>query len=116
MGITRASAKLKGAEFQRWVRDKILSLYPQLHPDDVTTAVGGQNGEDIKLSPAARLLFPFSVECKRIAKIAIYGWYEQAVANAGKSQPLLIVRGDRKKALAVVDAEYFFNLVIQASK
>lgn len=110
MPIKTSSAKAKGRELQQWVRDKILALFSSLEPDDVRSTSMGASGEDVQLSPAARKLFNFSVECKRYAKIAIYTWYEQAVTNAGKSQPLLIVRADRKKALAVVDAEFFFEM------
>lgn len=111
MPISRASAKAKGREFQNWVRDKLMALFPTLEEGDVKTAVMGESGEDIKLSPAARKIFPYSIECKRLAKIAVYALYDQAVSNAGKYEPLLLMRADRKKALAVVDAEHFFNLV-----
>jgi hypothetical protein len=110
-----SSAKAKGRSFQQEVRDKILALFPQLEPDDCRSTAMGQSGEDIQLSPAARKLFNFAVECKRYAKIAIYTWYEQAASNAGKSEPLLIVRADRKKALAVVDADYFLELIKKAN-
>jgi hypothetical protein len=76
----------------------------------------GSGGEDVQLSPAALKVFPYSVECKRLAKIAVYALYEQAVANANKHEPLLIMRADRKKALAVVDAIHFFELVKKANK
>jgi len=111
MAIKTSSAKAKGRELQNWVRDKVLALFPSLEPDDVRSTSMGANGQDVQLSPAARKLFPFAVECKRLAKIAVYGMYEQAVANAGKHEPLLFVRGDRKKALAIIDAEYFLEMV-----
>jgi hypothetical protein len=72
----------------------------------------GAQGEDVQLSPAAREHFPFSVECKAYATFAIYKHYDQAVANARGMQPLLIIKGNRKRPLAVVDAEWF----IQAGK
>lgn len=110
-----SSAKAKGRELQNWVRDQLLTLFSFLEKDDVRSTSMGAQGEDVQLSPAARKAFPYSVECKRLAKIAVYSMYEQAVANAGKSQPLLIIRGDRKKALAVVDALHFFELVKKVS-
>ena len=111
MPIKTSSAKAKGRELQNWVRDKLLSLFPKLEADDIRSTAMGQSGEDVQFSPAARKVIPYSIECKRLAKIAVYSLYEQAVANAGKYEPLLIMRGDRKKALAVVDAEHFFALV-----
>lgn len=111
MPITRSAAKAKGREFQNWVRQKILEAFGSLEPDDVKTAVMGESGEDIKLSPAARKVFPYSVECKRLAKIAVYSMYEQAQANAGSNQPVVFMRADRKKALVLIDAEHFLELV-----
>jgi hypothetical protein len=37
---------------------------------------------------------------------------EQAEANAPKgAEPVAIIKGDRKKPLAVIDAEYFFKMM-----
>jgi len=107
-----ASAKAKGRNLQGWVRDLILATFPSLHQDDVKSTSMGAQGEDVQLSPAAREHFPFSVECKAYATFAIYKHYDQAVANARGMQPLLIIKGNRKRPLAVVDAEWF----IQAGK
>lgn len=111
MAITRASAKGKGRTFQNDIRELLLKVFPFLEPDDIKTAVMGESGEDIKLSPAARRAFPYSVECKRLAKIAVYTMYEQAKANAGRFEPVVFMRADRKKALALVDADHFLELV-----
>lgn len=112
MAITTASAKQKGRKHQQWVRDIILSLYPQqLLPDDVKSTSSGAGGEDVQLSPAARRLFPYSIECKAYKSFAFYKIMDQAAANAPKgAEPLAIIKGDRKKPLAVVDAEHFFKL------
>jgi hypothetical protein len=102
-----SSAKAKGRLLQQWVRDKILLFFPKLLPDDVRSTSMGAGGEDIQLSPAARSVFPFSVECKNLASSAVYRLYEQAEANAGKHVPLLILKANRKRPLAIVDAEWF---------
>lgn len=105
-----SSAKAKGRKLQQWVRDAVLRLFPQLEPDDVRSTSMGANGEDVLLSPAARRLFPYSIECKNLNKIAVYNYYEQAVSNCPKgSEPLLIIKQNRSKPLAVVDAEYFME-------
>ena len=79
--------------------------------------VGGAGGEDVQLSPAARRLFPYSVECKAHKAFAFYKIMEQAAANSPKgSEPLVIIKGDRKKPLAVVDAEHFFKLTNRGEK
>lgn len=105
-----ASAKNKGRSLQKLVRDMILSTFKKLHPDDVKSTSMGAQGEDVQLSPAARKLFPFSIECKAYKSFAIYAHYEQAKANCPKgSEPLLIIKGNHKKPLAIVDAEWFIT-------
>jgi len=71
----------------------------------------GAGGEDVQLSPAARKLFPYSVECKNLAKIAVYNYYAQATTNAGQYEPLVVIKQDRAKPLAVVDLDHFMKLV-----
>ena len=65
------SAKNKGKRLQNDVRDLILETFTELEPDDVRSTTMGDSGEDILLSPAARKLFPFSVECKNQEKLNI---------------------------------------------
>ena len=64
------SAKNKGKRLQNEVRDLILETFKQLEPDDVRSTTMGDSGEDVLLSPAARKLFPFSVECKNQAVVS----------------------------------------------
>lgn len=109
-GISTASRKAKGRNLQKLVRDAILDTYPILEADDCKSTAMGQGGEDVQLSPAARKLFPYSVEAKRHKAFAVYGPYEQAAANCKGYEPLLIIQGDRKKPLAVVDFEHFMSL------
>lgn len=73
----------------------------------------GAQGEDCTLSSAARKLVPFQIECKSLARIGVYKLYEQAQAH-GKHEPLLVIKQNRSKHLAVVDAETFFALVRKA--
>lgn len=110
MTISVQSAKNKGRTFQQWVRDKILSRFPTLEPDDVKSCAMGSGGEDVQLSPAARKLFPYNVECKARKSIAVYEWLDQASTH-GKHQPILFIKADRRKPLVVMDAEYFFNTI-----
>lgn len=107
-----ASAKAKGRTFQQKVRDLVLETFPQLEPDDVRSTGMGQNGEDLQLSPAARRLFPYSVECKSLAKVAVYTHLEQAKANCPKgSEPIVFMKANLKRPIAIVDAEHFFHLL-----
>src|SRR5690554_2150576 len=106
-----SSAKAKGRRFQQYVRDKILATFPHLEPDDVRSTSMGASGEDVLLSPAARKLFGFSVECKNLARSAVYGLYEQAVENAGPHTPLLVLKANRKNPLAILDLDDFMKLI-----
>lgn len=89
----------------------MLLLYaPTLSLGDVKSTAMGQGGEDVQLSPAARKVYPLSIECKARAAFAFYKDYEQASKNCPEgSEPILVCRGDRKKPVVIVDAQYFFK-------
>lgn len=107
-----ASAKNKGRTLQKLVRDKILDTFPELEPDDCKSTSMGAGGEDVQLSPAARRLFPFSVEAKSRASIGVYAWYQQAKTNAPKDmEPLLVIKQNHSKPLVVIDLDAFMELV-----
>lgn len=108
--IRPQSAKAKGRRLQQHVRDAILEAYPSLESDDVRSTSMGAGGEDVQLSPAARKLFPYSIECKNLAKIAVFNYYEQATGH-GNHEPLVVIKQNRSKPLAVVDLEHFMELV-----
>ena len=110
------SAKAKGRNLQKWVRDLILETWTDLEPDDVRSTSMGAGGEDLLLSPAARRKFGFSVECKNVEKLNVWNAYEQAEANSGDHEPLLVMKKNRKKPLVVMDAEAFLELVKKANK
>jgi len=72
----------------------------------------GAGGEDILLSPKARELFPFSVECKSKAAYAFYRDYDQAGENTPYGvEPLLVAKANRRKPVVILDAEYFMRLL-----
>lgn len=113
--MTPASAKGKGRRLQQAVARMLLELHPTLTPDDVASAPSGTNGVDVRLSQAARKLFPYNVECKnRETFKTLYSMYEQACShNKGKGEPLLIVSMNRQKPLAIVDAAHFIALAVR---
>ena len=114
--ISTASGKAKGRRLQDWTRDKIYELNPELEDGDVVCAIMGESGEDVKLSPAAKKVVPLSIECKARAKFVGYTFMEQAISNSHKVQPVVVVKADRKKPLALVDADYFFTLLRKGVK
>jgi hypothetical protein len=103
------SAKAKGRVLQQWVRTKLIEML-DVHPEDIESRSMGAGGEDLIMARAARAKFPHSIECKNVEKLNIWDAYEQASANCGDYQPLVIIKKNGKKPLALVDAEYFINL------
>jgi hypothetical protein len=108
--MTPNSAKAKGRNFQKLVRDWLLKAFPSLEPDDVRSTSMGAGGEDLQLSPAARKLIPYQIECKSKAKSQIHTFYDQA-ATHGKYEPLVVVKQDRHIPLAIVSLEHFIKLL-----
>jgi hypothetical protein len=107
-----SSGKAKGRGFQQDIRDVILEAFPTLEPDDVKSTGMGQQGEDIQLSPQARRLFPYSIEAKRHEKLSIPAWWRQTITNIKENtNPVLIFRQSRQKALVVITLDHFMELV-----
>ena len=106
------SAKNKGKRLQNKIRDLILEKFDsKLEQDDVRSITMGDSGEDILLSPAARRLFPFSVECKNQEKLNIWGALEQAEENSGNHVPLVIFKRNRTKTYAVLEFDKLLELL-----
>ena len=105
------SAKNKGKRLQNKVRDLILEKFNQLEPDDVRSVTMGDTGEDILLSPAARKLFPFSVECKNQEKLNIWSSLEQSETNSGNHIPIVIFKRNRSKTFVALEFEKLLELL-----
>ena len=107
-----SSAKAKGRKLQQDVRDKITTLLKPwgIVAEDVKSTSMGAGGEDVQLSPFARSFLPISIECKRNKSFAVYKMYDQAVANGEDYEPVLVIRGDHKKPLVVVDLDHYLFL------
>ena len=110
------SAKNKGKRLQNNFRDLLLETFKQLEPDDIRSAIMGESGEDIKLSPAARKLIPYSFECKNQEKLNIWDSLSQAEENAGNYDPVLIFKRNRSKTYAVINIEKFIELINENNK
>ena len=111
------SGKAKGRRLQNKVRDVLIEHFSdKLEPDDIKVAIMGESGEDIKLSPAARKLIPYSFECKNQEKLSIWSSLEQAEENSGDYPPVLIFKRNRSKTYVVVELEEFMKLIDDRSK
>jgi hypothetical protein len=112
------SAKAKGRKFQQDIRDLMLQYSKGLEPDDILSRSMGAGGEDIMLSPAARRQYPITIECKCQEKVNVWASYAQAVENNPKEEyePVLFIKRNRHKPLAVVDAEHYIKLTVTEDK
>ena len=105
------SRRAKGKKLQRIVRDKLLSAFPDLHAGHIRVAKAGQQGEDLKLSRIARRLIPYQFECKNQEKFKIlYSFYDQGCRH-GKYEPVLVIKQNTRRALAVIDLDQFIDLI-----
>jgi len=106
------SAKAKGRRLQDAVRELLLEHFSDLEEDDIKTAIMGEGGTDIKLSPAARRLFPYSIEAKNQEKLNIWSALEQAEENCKDgTAPLLIFKRNRSRTYAVLALEDLLKLL-----
>jgi len=103
------SAKAKGRNLQKWVRDQLIEQL-DVHPEDIESRSMGAGGEDLIMARAARSKFPFSIECKNVEKLNVWEAYDQAKTNSGDYEPIVVMKKNHKKPLVVVDAEYFIKL------
>ena len=104
------SAKAKGRRLQQLVRDTLLSWAKSLEPDDIRSTAMGQSGEDILFSPAARRIYPFSIECKNVEKLNIWKAIEQAEDNANGHTPVVIFTRNSAKVYITLEFNKFMEL------
>ena len=105
-----SSAKAKGRALAKWLKDEILQRFNHLHADDLSVTPSGVTGGDLTQSPAATALLPYQWECKAYARFAGYAFYDQA-ARHGDREPIVIIRANRRRPLAIIDAEHFLDLL-----
>jgi len=111
--LKTSSSKQKGRLLQQTVRDKFTEMLKPfgIVAEDIKSTPMGVSGTDVQLSPLAKSFLPVSTECKSHKSMAIYKLYEQAQDAAGvDEQPLLVVKANHKKPLAVVDLDYYIKL------
>ena len=108
-----ASKKAKGRNLQNHVRDELLESFSDtgLEDDDIKTAIMGESGEDIKLSPAARRVIPYSFECKNQERLNIWSSLKQAEENCNGRTPVLIFKRNRSEVYATVKLKEFIKLI-----
>ena len=114
--MNNKSRKAKGRILQNLVRDKIVKLFGVLGKDDIRTSLMSEQGADVKLiSLTARKLFPYDTETKNREEYrTIYKHYKHACKH-GNLEPLLCLKMNRQKTLAVIDLDHFIELLARAN-
>jgi len=109
------SRKNKGKRLQNKVRDLLLETFQNvLEQDDIKSTSMGASGEDIQLSPAARKLIPYAIECKNQEALSIWKALEQAENNSNGYEPLLIFKRNRSKTYVTMDIKEFLRLLSES--
>jgi len=100
------------------VRDTLLGAAPELEPDDIRSTSMGASGEDILLSPAARKIYPLSIECKNQERINIWESLKQAETNAKQygATPTLFFKRNRSEAYVCVPAEFLVKILVEQTR
>lgn len=110
-----SSAKNKGRRAQQEVVNTILEYFPELTKDDVRSRSMGAPGADIMLSKVAKTAlshFVFEVKNQEVSKV-IYDYFNQASHNARLEHglPIVCVKRNRSKMLAVISFEVFIGML-----
>ena len=106
-----SSSKAKGRRLQDFIRDTLRGIFTSLEDDDIKVAIMGESGEDIKLSPAARKIIPYSFECKNQERLNIWSSLEQAKENCNDRTPVLVFKRNRSKTYVAIEIDSFLNLI-----
>lgn len=105
------SAKAKGRNLQKLVRDELLARAPSLTENDIRSTSMGASGVDLLLSEAALRVFPFAIECKAQQSLNIWSALAQAEENKGQHTPLLCFKRNRTETYVALKLEDFLNLL-----
>jgi len=101
------SAKNKGRILCKTLKKKLEDSF-NFKPGDVEITSSGAGGMDLKLSPHARRLFPFAVECKNQELLNIWKAYSQAASNCPHElMPLVVFKRNRTDPYVMLDLEDF---------
>lgn len=111
-----SSAKAKGRRAAAELKEALLSWAPDLVSDDIVVTSSGDTGEDLKLSPRAREVYPYVFECKNVESLNVHAAYDQAVEHwqkrgAKKEEfPILAFKRNHTDMKIVLTLEHFLKL------
>lgn len=108
-----SSAKAKGRRAAQEVKEAILEVAPFLAEDDILVTSSCVTGEDLVLSPKARLTFPLVFECKNTERMDVWGAIEQSESHVTvvPYEPVVAFKRNRTKLRCIVDLKFFLRLL-----
>jgi hypothetical protein len=108
-----SSAKQKGRRLCQQVKETLLEWAPDLKPDDIQVTSSGAPGEDLKLSPAARVIYPMCWEMKNVERLNVWEAYEQAESHATGTDniPVLCFSRNRSEPMVALKLKNFLKLI-----
>ena len=107
------SSKAKGRRLQNMVRDKLRAAFSSsLEEDDIKSQTMGMTGEDIVLSPAARKLIPYSIECKNVERLNVWQCLKQTEDNTHEDcAPALVIKRNQQSPYIMVPLDIWIALI-----
>ena len=107
------SSKAKGRRLQNMIRDRLRAVFSSsLEEDDIKSQTMGMTGEDIVLSPAARKLIPYSIECKNVERLNVWQSLKQAESNVQDGcSPALIIKRNQTEPYIILSLETWISLI-----
>ena len=111
------SSKAKGRRLQNLVRDKLRAAFSSsLEEDDIKSQTMGMTGEDIVLSPAARKLIPYSIECKNVERLNVWQCLKQAEDNTHEDcSPALVIKRNQTNTYIMIPLDLWIDLIQEKS-
>ena len=113
-----SSAKAKGRRAAQEVKDQLLAgallCYhgeEKLEDGDIVVTSSGDTGEDLKLSPAARRIYPVQIEVKNQEKLQIWAALKQAETH-GQYMSVLAFTRNRSDMYAAIKFSDLVTLLV----
>ena len=99
------------------VRDKLRAAFSSLlEEDDIKSQTMGMTGEDIVLSPAARKLIPYSIECKNVERLNVWQCLKQTEDNTHEDcNPALVIKRNQTNPYIMVPIDIWIDLIQEQS-
>lgn len=111
-----SSKKAKARRLQDKVTLKFRDLFKGVFEDgDITSAIMGESGTDMVLSPSAKKVIAFDVECKNVERLVgaqLRNAIEQTESNSSDDRiPLLVFKKNHEPERVILRLDDFIKLI-----